>query len=82
FNFGNTRLVLYVWISNLLNTKNVRYVYEGTGLPDTDGWFNTSEGKMWMSNPDNRVDLYEMMVKHPYNWETPRTIRFGLKFEI
>jgi len=80
--FGNVDVNFYLLIQNLLNTKNVRTVYDGTGLPDEDGYFSTQDGKQWANTPGNRVDLYNMFVNHPYNFETPRTIRLGVKFDI
>lgn len=79
---GKTDFTFYVWIQNLLNTKNVRNVYSGTGMPDYDGWFDTQEGKAWASNPNNSVALYNLRMKSPYNYETPRTIKVGVKFDI
>ncbi len=80
--FKGSNITFYLWVENLLNTRNARTVYDGTGLPDYDGWFNTPEGRAWKQNPANSVELYNMRQEHPYNFETPRTIRLGVKFDI
>ncbi|RKY62375.1 MAG: hypothetical protein DRP96_00380 [Candidatus Neomarinimicrobiota bacterium] len=80
--FGNVDVNFYLWIQNALNTKNVRDVYDGTGLPDEDGWFSTPDGQQWANTSTNRVDLYKMFLKTPFNYETPRIIRLGVKFDI
>lgn len=77
-----TDFTFYIWIQNVLNTKNVRDVYTGTGMPDYDGWFDTKEGKAWAANPNNSVALYNLRQANPYNYETPRTVRLGVKFDI
>lgn len=80
--FGNVDVNFYLWIQNVLNTKNVRDVYDGTGLADVDGWFATPDGQQWANTPGNRVDLYKMYLNTPFHYETPRIIRFGVKFDI
>jgi len=82
FTIKNNDVTVYLWIDNLLNTKNVRTVYTGTGLPDYDGWFDKDDGKTWKANPANHVDLYNMRQASPFNFETPRTVRLGVKFDL
>jgi len=80
--FKGVDLTFFLWIQNLLNTKNVRDVHDGTGLANYDGWFDTDNGKKWLEDPDNNVDVYNMRQNHPLYYETPRTIRFGVQFDL
>lgn len=84
----------YIYVQNLLNTKNVINVYRRTGNADDDGF---------LSNPDlstsivqglgsNYVEMYKAInlrngqhyrrVTGTDLWGAPRQIRFGAKFEL
>jgi outer membrane receptor protein involved in Fe transport len=82
---------------NPFNRKNDRFnyglsigatdymgIYEATGVPDDNGWLNTSEGQNWIANNGGQPaeDLYRASIDHPYNWGTPRQIRLGLRFDF
>jgi len=82
FNLKGSDITFYLWVENLLNTKNVRTVYTGTGLADEDGWLETDSGQQWANTVTNYVSLYNLYQANPYNYETPRTIRLGVKFDI
>ncbi len=94
FNLGPISTNLYVYVQNLLNTRNVLNVYRRSGNSDDDGF---------LSNPDlssaiiaglgpRYVELYRAINlangTHYFNttgedlWGTPRQIRFGAKFEL
>ncbi len=77
-----TGLSAYVWVVNALNTVNVRSVYPGTGEAGSDGWLETSEGKVWLSgNPEGEA-FYQDRLRSPGRWETPRMVRVGLTFRL
>jgi len=80
FRMGPIKLNTYLWIRNLLDRSNVRDVYDGTGEADNDGWFSTASGQTWASDPQNSVDLYNMRMKDPFNYENPRTFLLGVRF--
>ncbi|MCF6239303.1 MAG: hypothetical protein L3J79_10945, partial [Candidatus Marinimicrobia bacterium] len=62
--------------------QNVRDTFYGTGEAGYDGWLATAEGKNWQSGLEDpsQVDLYNMRMVHPYNYENPRTILLGVRF--
>jgi len=80
FNVGPIRLNSYIWIKNILDRSNVRDVFDGTGEADNDGWLNTAAGQVWAEDEQNSVDLYNMRMNHPLNYENPRTFLLGVRF--
>lgn len=84
---------LYVYIQNLLNTKNVINVYRRSGNADDDGYLTnpTLSGSVIASNGPRYVELYRAInlgLGQHYRWVTgndlwgsPRQIRFGIKLE-
>lgn len=73
-------LDVYLWINNLLNTKNVISVYPATGLPDVDGYFAIQDGQTWEHTygPEARK-LYDYLTNNLGNFGSPRIIRLGAK---
>ncbi len=95
FRFGNQRLNAYLWVLNLLGTKqpftrkNDGYsyasgIYEATGRPDDNGWLSTPDGQAWVAaNGGARAEaLYRARINSPLNWEAPRQIRVGVRFDL
>ncbi|MDZ7315058.1 MAG: outer membrane beta-barrel protein, partial [candidate division KSB1 bacterium] len=95
FKFGNQRLNAYLWVINVLGTKQpftrknngnefTVGIYEATGRPDDNGWLSTPDGQNWVrTNGGARAEaLYRARINHPFNWEQPRQIRLGLRFEL
>lgn len=80
FQFGMVKLNTYLWIKNVLDRSNVRDVEDGTGEADNDGWLSTAEGQTWAADPNNHVELYNMRMIHPFNYENPRTVLLGVRF--
>ena len=80
FTVGPLRLNTYIWVKNLLDRSNVRDVFDGTGEADNDGWLNTASGRTWAADPQNSVELYNMRMNHPFNYENPRTFLLGVRF--
>ncbi len=94
-NLGNVQFDAYVWVLNVLgsklpfNRKNNQNdftsgIYEATGRPDDNGWLSTPEGQKWVEDHhgERAEALYRARVNNPYNWEAPRQIRLGLRFNI
>ena len=90
FKVGNYNIVPYFWIRNLLDTKNVTAVYEGTGKAYTSGYLDTPEGQVRASDP--AIDpttgntrgyefehRYELGQNNPLNYSNPRMILFGVR---
>jgi hypothetical protein len=95
FSIYGVELDGYVWVLNLLNTKQpfnrrndqqsyTSGIYEATGRPDDNGWLDTNEGKRWIEdNYGLRAEqMYRAFINSPLNWDQPRQIRLGLRFEM
>lgn len=59
-------------------------IYEATGRADDNGWLSTPDGQNWVNNNGGAraVDMYRAFINDPRNWETPRQIRLGVRFEL
>ncbi len=78
-------LNLYLWVQNVLNTKNIVSVYRYTGRPDDDGWLESSEGLRTIRSqydPQAYIDQYRIKVNSPNNYSNPRLVRLGLVFNF
>jgi hypothetical protein len=76
---------VYFQILNVLNSKNVMAVYSATGNPDDDGYLSAAEWQTQINqqlNPESYRDLYSIAVANPFNYSTPRLIRFGVSFNF
>lgn len=88
FTFGGKRLNLYLLILNALNSAKIYEVYGTTGLAAEDGWLETPEGQIWLAgatenypNVDSEA-LYRARLGESARWCIPRTVRFGIQFNI
>ena len=80
-----TNLNIYLWIGNLLNTRNVNSVYRFTGVADDDGYLAASQYQPLINSqndPDAFRNYYSMFVDNPFNLGLPRTVRLGVKFDF
>jgi hypothetical protein len=78
-------LNVYFQILNVLNSKNVMGVYAATGNPDDDGYLSAAEWQTQIEqqlNAESYRDIYSMAVANPYNYSSPRQIRFGISFNF
>jgi len=83
---AGTNVDYYFWVLNVLNRENVIDVYAGSGEPDDTGWLETDEGQHFIqeySEPDwtglTGGQKYNLRQVDPYNYDTPRQIRFGAR---
>lgn len=79
----NSRLGLkaFVYVTNLLNTKDVLGVYGYTGRPDDNGYISSSIGQTdaaSRANPQSFMDLYNLSRIEQYFVNNPRRINIGL----
>jgi outer membrane receptor protein involved in Fe transport len=84
----------FIYVQNLLNTKNVINVYRRTGNAEDDGFLSNSElsGQIVAAQGQEYADLYRAINlangTHYFAttgldlWGTPRQIRFGMKLEL
>ncbi len=94
FSLGFADLNIYVYVQNLLNTKNVTNVYYRTGNAYEDGWLSdpTASGGTVETYGQTYVDLYKIINlennQHQFrqngfvNFGSPRQIRVGAKLEL
>lgn len=84
-NKRTSNLNVYFQINNVLNTKNVLNVYPATGNPDDDGYLAAAEWQRDINDqldPQSFRDFYSIFINSPFNYSSPRTIRFGLIFNF
>lgn len=76
---------LYMYINNVLNTRNVTNVDGFTGRPDDDGYLVSPQGLLRQRtqvNPQSFYDLYSVSLRNPNNIDLPRRINFGLSLNF
>jgi outer membrane receptor protein involved in Fe transport len=80
-----TNLNVYLWIGNLLNTRNINSVYRFTGVSDDDGYLAAAQYQPLINSqndPNAFRNYYSMYVDNPFNLGLPRTVRLGVKFDF
>ena len=90
-NIFNLDFNFYVYVQNLLNTKNVINVYQKTGNAYSDGFLNTADGQTVIAGErytQRFADLYQSLnydnreaVLKSYGYDlfgTPRQLRVGV----
>jgi hypothetical protein len=73
-------LNVYLWVQNVLNSKNVVGVYRYTGLATDDGFLSSSEGQRMIESQVSQqafMDQYTIKENNPGNFISPRLIRLG-----
>ena len=81
----SANLNVYIWITNLLNTKNIRGVHRFTGTPDDDGYLASAIAQQniaQQNSPSSFVNYYGMYVNDPNRLGQPRQIRLGVRFDF
>jgi hypothetical protein len=84
-NATTTYLNVYFQILNLLNSRNVLFVYSATGNPNDDGYLAAAEWQTQINqqlNPESYREMYSVALDNPGNYSIPRMIRFGLSFNF
>ena len=80
-----TNLNVYLWVSNVLNTRNINSVYRFTGVSDDDGYLAAAQYQPLINSqndPSAFRNYYSMFVDNPFNLGLPRTMRLGVKFDF
>jgi hypothetical protein len=89
FFIGSLEFNIYLWITNLLNTKNILRVFARTGDPIDDGYL--TENEVGASMIDNfrinygeeyaqfLLDFSRAVYSFEDNFGTPRQIRLGIR---
>lgn len=76
---------VYLWVSNLLNTRNIASVYRATGNPNDDGYLNSANAQnaiQQKNDSDAFKYYYALKANNPYNYSMPRQIRIGVKLDF
>ncbi|MFA6981164.1 MAG: TonB-dependent receptor [Ignavibacteriaceae bacterium] len=90
FQIAGLDLNVYVWVVNLLNTKNVIGVFGQSGDAYDDGYLATEEGSSSVKALENTYDkktadtykqLYLASIYNSGNFGTPRQIRLGIRLD-
>jgi hypothetical protein len=75
------RMNIYLQMSNVLNSLNVRSVYRFTGVSDDDGYLTDSR---YQNDIESKLDeqsfreQYSMQINNPGNYNLPRRTRIGV----
>ena len=78
-------LNVYLQVLNLLNSKNITWVYAATGNPDDDGYLSAPEWQREINSqidPQSFIQMYELYVNSGGNYSMPRHIRVGLSINF
>jgi outer membrane receptor protein involved in Fe transport len=78
-------LTAFVYVTNLLNTRDILGVYGYTGRPDDDAYTSSAQGQQAASvktNPQSYIDLYNLDKQDPNNLNNPRRINVGLSLNF
>ncbi|MCC6600589.1 MAG: carboxypeptidase regulatory-like domain-containing protein [Crocinitomicaceae bacterium] len=78
-------LNVYLWVTNLLNTRNIVGVYRYTGVPDDDGYLAAAQFQSFINaqnSPEAYRNYYGMYVNNPYNLGAPRQMRLGIRLDF
>ncbi|MFA6923100.1 MAG: carboxypeptidase-like regulatory domain-containing protein [Bacteroidales bacterium] len=76
---------VYVVVTNILNIKNIVYVYRATGIPNDDGYLTAPEYQQAIQdsyNPLSFQDLYSVKVDNPACYGIPRLVRLGVSLNF
>ena len=79
------KISAFLYVQNLLNTREITGVYGYTGKPDDDGYLSSPVGKQSIPNqinPKSYVDLRNIAYNNPDNLNFARTINFGLEYNF
>ncbi|MEI7594671.1 MAG: TonB-dependent receptor [Bacteroidota bacterium] len=78
-------LNVYLQILNVLDSRNITYVYRATGNPNDDGYLAAAQYQNDIKNQTDEQsfrDIYSVAVNDPSNYTTPRTIRLGIQLNF
>ncbi len=84
-NAKHCSLLVYLAITNLLNTENILNVYAFTGSPTDDGYLASAQGQQMIpgqTSPQAFQDQYKIKEQDPGFFAQPRTIHLGVEFNF
>ncbi|HXS38303.1 MAG TPA: carboxypeptidase regulatory-like domain-containing protein [Flavipsychrobacter sp.] len=78
-------LDVFAYAQNLLNTKDILFVYGYTGRPNDDGYLASPFGQAAIpqqTNPASYALIYQLYHNSPGNYNLPRQINLGVQFNF
>ena len=83
FAAAGLRFEAYVWVLNVLDTKNAVTVYGSSGSAASTNWLYTEDGQAYLeaaatAGQDGEL-LYELAQNNPNLYTNPRLVRFGFR---
>lgn len=83
FNFAGFKVEGFVWVLNLLDSKNAYRVYTSSGSADATGWLDTDEAQNYLqgaaANGKDGLAAYKLAEANPTLFGNPRLVRFGVR---
>ena len=83
FSFGGMKLEGFVWVLNLLDTRNAYRVYTSSGSADAVGFLDTDEGRTYLASAaaagKDGLAAYRLAEANPTLFGNPRLVRFGVR---
>ncbi len=84
---GKKQLYLnaFVYVQNLLDTRDVLGVYGYSSRPDDNGFLESPQGQQQVqqqTNVQSYTDLYRISVNGPGNFNVPRRVNMGVRFNF
>ena len=78
-------ILVYIQVTNLLNTENILNVYHFTGSASDDGFLSSVGGQQMIpqqTSPQAFIDQYKIKEQDPSYYAMPRQIRLGVEFNF
>jgi hypothetical protein len=78
-------LNVYLWVTNLLNTRNIRGVHRFTGIAEDDGYLASAQAQQLIqqqNDSDSFRNYYSMFVNDPNRLGQPRQVRLGVRLDF
>ena len=80
------QLSVFVWVQNVLNSRNIVGVFPFTGQPMDDGFLNSQAGQLLVRNQidaQSYTDLYKVLLNSQTgNFGAPRNARIGVRMNF
>ena len=80
---GGMDMSAYIWVLNVLDTKNAVGVFTGTGSAETTNYLNTDDGRAVAANLASQgidpVAAYRLAEANQTLYSNPRMVRFGMR---
>jgi hypothetical protein len=81
--FLESRLKVYLWVLNVLNTENLQAVWITTGLGNDTGFLSTTAGQEYYNALTDEQKLSYLTREMDYNnYGNPRQIRLGARISF